>query len=42
MNRSEYGLLKDYIPSSGDVVIDRGAHIGIYTVWSSKIHQSKR
>jgi len=33
--RKDYGQLAEYIPQNG-VIIDLGAHIGLYTVWLSR------
>jgi FkbM family methyltransferase len=34
---SEYFLLKSYIPKKGDIVIDCGAYIGLYSIICSKL-----
>jgi len=31
-----YGLDKRYLPKPGAIIIDCGAHIGLYTIWASK------
>lgn len=30
-----YGRKPNYLPKDGDVIIDAGAHIGLYTLWAS-------
>ncbi|GAB6948086.1 hypothetical protein JCM16161A_22160 [Vulcanisaeta sp. JCM 16161] len=32
--RMEYSLHRDFIPARGDVVVDAGAYIGIYSLWA--------
>ena len=32
----DYGKIKEFTPSPGDVVYDVGANVGFYTIWASK------
>jgi FkbM family methyltransferase len=36
MTRHEHDLIKRFTPKDGDVVVDVGAHIGLYTIMGSK------